>query len=66
MTAQQIGELRKPPESTQGSIFSGYKKALVELGIIEFDFVTKPHKALTTDEAKSIPSILSKLNTPNV
>ena len=66
MTALQIGELRKPPESTQGSIFSGYKKALVELGIIEFDFVTKPHKALTTDEAKSIPSILSKLNTPNV
>ena len=66
MTALQLGLLRKPPESTQGSIFSGYKKALVELGIIEFDFVTKPHKPLTTDEAKSIPSILSKLNINNV
>ena len=62
MTALQLGLLRKPPESTQGSIFSGYKKALVELGIIEFDFVTKPHKALTPDEAKSIPSILNKLD----
>ena len=66
MTALQLGLLSKSGSSSQGSVFSGYKKALVELGVIEFDFVTKPFKPLTSDEAKEIVSILDKLNISNV
>ena len=66
MTALQLGSLSKSGSSTFSSIFSGYKKALVELGVIEFDFLTQPFKPLTSDEAKEIPSILNKLNIRNV
>mgnify|MGYP001059562329 CR=1 FL=1 len=62
MIALQLGLLGKSGSSQQGSIFSGYKKALVELGVIEFDYVTKPFKALTASEALEIPLILDKLN----
>ena len=62
MIALQLGLLSKSGSSQQGSIFSGYKKALVELGVIEFDYVTKPFKALTASEALEIPLILDKLH----
>ena len=66
MIALQIGLLSKSASSSFGSTLSGYKKALVELGVIEFDLLTKPFKPLTSVESKEVSSILNKLNITNV